>query len=414
LTDLSSKIRRAQALHRDGRLDDARVLCEDILREEPECFEALSLFALIAAQRGEFALALAGYDRVVAVKPDFADAYANRGASLAALNRWVEALSNFDRAISLKPEHVEAHLGRAIVWLSQGDFARGWAEFEWRWKTAYGRALLARKGLSRPLWLGAQDIAGKTILLYCEKGLGDTLQFCRYVRLVRDLGAIVFLQVQDPLMELLAHVEGASQVLSDTRAPPPCDVHCALLSLPLALNIGPATIPTGKYLSASPARTARWQTKLGESPRPRVGLAWRGDPDNPIDRGRSMGLSQLLPYLPGGFHYLSLQKDLSASERRIAAAHPIEFLPEQALDFAETAALCECMDLVISVDTSIAHLSAALGQKTWILLPFNADCRWLLDRSDSPWYPSVRLYRQIQSGDWHGVLSRIAADLKYI
>jgi hypothetical protein len=411
MADLTSKVRQAQSFHRAGRFDDARTLCEEILRDVPGHFEALSLLALIAVQQGDFALALAGYDRVIALKPGSADAYSNRGASLAGLNRWDEALANFDQAIAIRPDHAGAHFSRAILWLLQGDFARGWAEYEWRWRTPDGCALRERKGYSQSIWLGAEDIAGKTILLYCERGFGDTLQFCRYAKWVHDLGATVLLQVQEPLVELLAQVEGVSQVLADTRLPPPFDVHCPLLSLPFALKIELATIPAGKYLRVPLTRVARWRAKLGEPAKPRIGLAWRGDPDNPDDRKRSLTLAQLLPHLPGGFQYLSLQKELNESERRMVAAYSFDFGPSQELDFVETAALCECVDLVISVDTSIAHLSAAMGQKTWILLPFNPDCRWLLDRTDSPWYPSVTLYRQSHSGDWRGLLTRVAADL---
>jgi tetratricopeptide (TPR) repeat protein len=411
MAESMSKMQQAQALHRGGRLDDARTLCEQLLQEVPGCFEALSLHALIAAQQGEFALAIASYDRVIAINPGLADAYSNRGASLAGLNRWSEALANFDQAIAIRPDHAEAHFSRAILWLLQGDFARGWAEFEWRWKTSDGRALRERKDFSQPLWRGAEEIAGKTILLYCERGLGDTLQFCRYAKLVRELGATVLLQVQEPLVGVLSEVEGASQVFADTQPPPPFDVHCPLLSLPLALKIELATIPAGKYLSAPLARIARWQAKLGESTKPRIGLVWRGDPDNPVDHKRSVTLAEILPHLPGGFQYLSLQKALTGSEQRTVAAHPVDISLWQELNFVETAALCECLDLVISVDTSLAHLSAALGRKTWILLPFNPDCRWLLDRNDSPWYPSATLYRQARSGDWRGVLTRVAADL---
>jgi hypothetical protein len=406
-----SNMQQAQALHRAGRLDAARNVCEELLREAPGRLEALTLLALIAAQQGDFVLALASYDRLIAIQPDLADAYSNRGAVLAALNRWTEGLANFDSAIAVSPDHAEAHFGRAIIWLLQGDFTRGWAEFEWRWKTPQGRILQKHKGLPQSAWLGAQDIAGKTILLYGERGLGDTLQFCRFAKSVRDLGATVLLQIQEPLLEVLDQVEGVSQVLADTRPAPSFDVHCPLLSLPLALKIELATIPAAKYLSAPRSRVAHWRATLGEPSKPRIGLAWRGDPDNPDDRKRSLALAQLLPHLPGGIEYLSLQKELSEAEQRIVAAHCIGFGPRQELTFADTAALCECLDLVISVDTSIAHLSAALGRKTWILLPFNADCRWLLDRNDSPWYPSATLYRQARSGDWHSVLIRVAADL---
>jgi hypothetical protein len=404
-------MQQAQALRREGRLDDARTLCEELLQAAPGRFEALSLLALIAAQEGDFERAIVSYDRVIAVKPDFADGYSNRGASFAALSRPNDALANFDQAIAIDPTHVEAHLGRAIVWLSQGDFARGWREFEWRWETPQGRALQKHKGISQPLWLGAGNIADRTILLYSEKGLGDTLQFCRFAKFVHDLGATVLLQVQEALVEVLEQVEGVSQVFADTRRPLPFDIHCPLLSLPLALKIELATIPAGQYLRAAPASVARWRAKLGEPSTPRIGLVWRGDPGNPIDCTRSLALAQLLSHLPDRYRYVSLQKELNESEQGIIAANSLDFSLSQDLNFSETAALCECLDLVISVDTSVAHLSAALGQKTWILLPFNADCRWLLNRSDSPWYRSASLYRQASSGDWRGVLARVAADL---
>jgi tetratricopeptide repeat protein/glycosyl transferase family 9 (putative heptosyltransferase) len=406
---LISKMEQALTLHRGGRLDEARTLCEELLQEVPVRFEALSLLALVAAQQGDFARALVSYDRIIAIKPDFADAYSNRGVSFAELNRPGEALANFDQAIAIDPGHVEAHVGRAITWLLLGDFARGWREFEWRWKTPQGRAMQKHKGISQPAWLG-EDIARKTILLYSEKGLGDTLQFCRFAKLVHDLGATVLLQVQEPLVEVL-DLDGVAQVIADTRQPPPFDAHCPLLSLPMALKIELATIPAGKYLRAPPPSVARWRAKLREHSKPHIGLVWRGDPDNPVDCRRSLALAQLLSHLPGRYRYMSLQKDLNESERRTIAAHPLDFSHSQEMNFVETAALCECLDLVISVDTSVAHLSAALGQKTWILLPFNADCRWLLDRSDSPWYRSATLYRQACCGDWGGVLARVAADL---
>src|ERR1700723_1358896 len=371
-----SRIQQAQALHRGGRLDDARTLCEEVLREAPGHFEALSLLALTAAQQDDFALAIAVYDRVIAINPGSADAYSNRGASLAGLNRWNEALANFDRAIAIRPGHAEAHFSRAILWLLQGDFARGWAEFEWRWETPHGRALRERKGFSPPLWLGAGGM-----------------------------------QVQEPLVGMLSEVEGVSQVFADTRPPPSFDVHCPLLSLPLALRIDLATIPAENYLSAPLAALARRRARLGKSTKPRIGLVWRGDPDNPVYHKRSLTLAQLLPSLPGGFQYLRLQKEPTELEQRAVAAHSVDVSLWQELNFVETAALCECVDLVISVDTSVAHLSAALGRKTWILLPFNPDCRWLLDRHDSPWYPSARLYRQARTGDWQEVLTRVAADL---
>jgi tetratricopeptide (TPR) repeat protein len=350
-------------------------------------------------------------DAAVQRAESLADVYSNRGAALAAMNLCDEALASFEQAIAICPEHAGAHFSRAIVWLLQGDFARGWKEFEWRWKTPHGLSLQERSSFSQPVWLGREDIAGKIILLHSETGLGDTLQFCRFARLVRDLGATVLLQVQEPLVEILSQLQGVAQILADTEPSPPFDVHCPLLSLPLALDIGLTTIPAGRYLSAPPDRTARRRPPVGGSAKPRVGLVWRGDPDNPDDHKRSLTLAQLLPHLPDGIQYLSLQKELDESELRLLGAHSREFAALSDMNFAETAALCESLDLVISVDTSIAHLSGALGRKTWILLPHNPDCRWLLDRTDSPWYPSVRLYRQASRGDWDGLLTRVATDL---
>jgi Tetratricopeptide repeat/Glycosyltransferase family 9 (heptosyltransferase) len=411
MAELISKMRQARSAHQAGHLGEARAQCEDILREAPLCVEAFFLLSLIAAQQGDFVVSLAGYDRLISIEPTMADAYSNRGAALAALNRWEEALTNFDQAISLRPDHAEAHLGRAILWLLHGDFARGWAEYEWRWQTSHGRSLQENRSFSQPRWFGAEDIAGKTILLYSETGLGDSLQFCRFAKAVRDLGATVLLQVQAPLLELLSQLDGVSLVVADTATPPPFDLHCPLLSLPLALKIQLATIPSGRYLAAPPLKVAAWKTQIGGSAKPRIGLVWRGDPRNPDDRKRSVSLAELLPHLPAGFQYWSLQKELTESERALAAAFAGEFKLGKDMNFVETAALCECLDLVISVDTSIAHLSAALGQQTWILVPHNPDCRWLLDRADSPWYSSVKLYRQGATHGWNDVLAEVAENL---
>jgi Tetratricopeptide repeat/Glycosyltransferase family 9 (heptosyltransferase) len=411
MSDLVSKMRQARLSHQAGHLGEARAQCEDILREAPRCVEALFLLALIAAQQDDFVLSLAGFDRLIGIDPTLADAYSNRGAVLAALNRWKEALTNYDQAISLRPDHAGAHFGRAILWLLHGDFARGWAEYEWRWETSHGRSLQEKSSFSQPRWLGAEHIAGKSILLYNETGLGDTLQFCRFAKSVRDLGATVLLQVQAPLLELLSQLDGVSQVVADTATPPSFDMHCPLLSLPLALNIQLATIPSGRYLAAPASQVAAWKRRIGESAKPRIGLVWRGDPRNPDDRKRSVSLAELLSHLPAGFQYWSLQKELTESERALAAAYAGEFEWGQDMNFVETAALCECLDLVISVDTSVAHLSAALGQKTWILVPHNPDCRWLLGRADSPWYSSVKLFRQAVSHGWSGLLAEVAENL---
>jgi tetratricopeptide (TPR) repeat protein len=370
--------------------------------------EAQALFA-----SGRLDEALACIDQALAIDPDNAVIHANRGIALVALCRLPEALASFDKAVGLKPDYAEAYFGRAVARLLRGDFAQGWVDFEWRWKRTNGPAGLQRREFAQPLWLGEQSLVGKTLLVHAEIGLGDTLQFCRYVTPLAELGATVILQVQSPLVELLADLHGISRVMTAGQPLPALDYHCPLLSLPLAFKTELETIPAGrKYLHADPAKVARWKTRMGDPGGRRVGLVWRGDPNNRDDRHRRMALSDLLQRLPVDCRYYSLQKELSESEKEVFHAHPTASCLADELELSETAAVCECLDLVISVDTSVAHLSAALGKPTWIVLPFSPDCRWLLSRADSPWYPSVTLYRQEKVGDWRGVLTRVAGDLK--
>jgi hypothetical protein len=357
--------------------------------------------------------AIACYDRALALDPGLAAAHSNRGAAFAAMNRCDEAIASLDQAISLEPDYPEAHFSRAVALLLKGDLPAGWVDFEWRWRTAPGRALRQAKNFSQPPWLGAQAVEGKTLLLYCERGLGDTLQFCRYALMVSRLHAKVVLQVQAPLLRLLRRLDEAVRVVSEAESPPHFDLQCPLLSLPLVFKTSLRTIPApGRYLSADAGKVAQLRTKLGKPTGPRVGLVWRGDANNPDDRMRSVALRDLLPWLPPQLQYFSLQKESTAEERRLIEAHSHVAIPGDELDFEETAALCELLDLVISIDSSVAHLAAALGRSTWILLPFSPDCRWLLEREDSPWYPSVKLYRQNRSGDWHAVLARVGAELE--
>jgi tetratricopeptide (TPR) repeat protein len=356
--------------------------------------------------------ALADYDRAIAIRPDYAEAYSNRGNAQTELNRLSEALASYDHAIAMQPDYAPGWFNRSIALLLTGDFARGWHDYEWRWRNEAGSVINERREYKQPLWLGEQSLAGKTILLYGEQGLGDTIQFCRYVKLFPDLGARVVLDVKKPLAKLLANLDSVSHLTSEGDAPPFFDYHCPLLSLPLAFKTTVDTIPfTSGYLSAEPGRLGYWRARLEEKIAPRIGLVWSGNAKHRKDRKRSFALASLIPYLPGGVEYFCLQTELRAADQETLLAHPhiLNFGGE--LEFDNTAALCECMDLVISVDTSVAHLSAALGKRTWILLPFNPDWRWLMDRSDSPWYRSVKLYRQRERGVWSEVFEQVRHDL---
>jgi hypothetical protein len=286
--------------------------------------------------------AIACYEEALALDPNLAAAYSNRGAAFAAMNRCDEALASLDRAISLEPDYPEAHFSRAVTLLLKGNLPAGWLDFEWRWKTAPGRALRRAKDFAPPPWLGAQAVKGKTVLLYCERGLGDTLQFCRYAQMVCELQAQVILQVQAPLRDLLRRLPAPVRVVSETEPLPPFDLQCPLLSLPLAFGTSLDTIPApARYLSADTVRTSRLRLQLGERRGPRIGLAWRGDPNNPDDRKRSVALHELLNMLPRQLRYFSLQKELAAHEMPLLETHPQLSVLDFDADFERTAALCE-------------------------------------------------------------------------
>ncbi len=354
--------------------------------------------------------AVASYDRLIALEPDHADAHYNRGVVLELLKRFPEALRDFERAIAIRPGFVAAEHNRALALLQTGELEAGFASYEWRWKNRGTGFDPAEYHGAAPLWSGKESLSGKRILVFTEQGLGDTLQFCRYVKLLADLGAQVIFEVQPPLTGLLAGLEGASTVIAQGEPVPPFDFKCALMSLPLAFKTRLNTIPSvPKYLHADAASVAAWQTRLGPRTRPRIGLVWSGNAHYLHDHRRSIPLATMLKWLPREFEYYCLQKDIRAEDRATLDAHP--FIAEPGADLVGTAALCECMDLVISSCTSIAHLAAALGRPLWVLLAYNADWRWLEGRDDSPWYPTARLYRQTTSGDWDGVLERVAADL---
>jgi tetratricopeptide (TPR) repeat protein len=422
---------RAIAIKRDY----AEALCNRgvVLERLARWDEALASYDRAISVRGNFAAAhsnrgnvlwelqrleaaLDSCDAAIALKADLVDAHCNRGVVLACLNRLDAALDSYERTIALDPRHANARYGRSTTLLLIGHFEAGWADYEWRWKYQQERYAFERRTFLQPLWLGQEALQGKTILLYCEQGLGDTIQFCRYAKLVSCLGATVVLQVQKPLVSALAGLEGVSQLIASDGELPAFDFHCPLMSLPLAFKTELHTIPADtKYLCSDDDKAARWRSRLGERTRKRIGLAWSGNSMNANDKNRSIPLADLVGHLPAEFDYVSLQKDMRDADRGTLRSTPaiLDVAGDQR-DFSDTAALCACLDLVISVDTSVAHLSGALGKPTWILLPFLPDWRWLLDRTDSPWYPTVTLYRQTSPRNWDGVLRRLAMDLKQL
>jgi len=418
---------RGTALKDLQRYEEALASYERAIAVKPDHARAYSNRGNLLATLGRHTAALSSYDAALSLTPADPDVHCNRGNLLGDLGRHKEALASLDRAVSLDADHAQAHFSRAFVHLVLGDFASGWRDFEWRWRSEHCVTSREKRNFAQPLWSGETDIAGKTLLVHCEQGFGDTLQFCRYLPRLAQLGARVVVEVPRPLRRLLESMSGVAQWVTDGEPLPPFDHYCPMLSLPLAFNTTLDTIPAAiPYLQAAAEHTRYWQDKLGEHTRMRVGLVWSGGlrPDQPelwsVNNRRNIPLTLLAPLRQPGVEFYSLQKGQQA-EGELAAlvaagweGPAIIDHTRQLRDFADTAALIEQLDLVISVDTSTAHLAGALGKPVWILNRFDTCWRWLLDRSDSPWYPTVRLYRQQRAGDWGDVVDRVRRDLERV
>jgi tetratricopeptide (TPR) repeat protein len=361
--------------------------------------------------RGEFAESIAPFQRAIDLDPNHLQARQNMGNSLRDLGRHAAAVDCYSQLIAIEPEHAEAHWNLSLTQLLLGDFKRGWVEHEWRLKCT---SLSRPQDFGQPRWRG-EPLDGCTILLHPEQGLGDVLQFVRYAPMVAARGGRVVLQCQRELQQLLTGVPGISLVISRGQQLPSFNLECPLLSLPFVfgttLDSIPADVP---YLFADPALSNLWQHKLGGITGRKVGLVWAGSKTHRNDRNRSIAASQLaaLAAIPG-VCFVSLQKD--ATPEQIAELNLGPKLIDHTADlhdFADTAGLIANLDLVISVDTSVAHLAGGMGKPVWLLLPFDPDWRWLLDREDSPWYPTMRLFRQREAENWSDVIARIADALR--
>jgi len=362
--------------------------------------------------------AVVAYDRALALRDDFPDAWSNRGVCLIRLRRPAAALADFARALALQPNHAEANWAESLARLTLGDYAAGWRKFEWRWSMPDMET--KRWQVDAPLWLGEAALEGRTLLVYAEQGFGDTLQFCRYLALL-PAEARILVAVQEPLIRLMRTLPRAVTLLRQGDVLPAFDLHCPLMSLPLAVGTTLGTIPrTVPYLSVEPGAVEAWRCRLVDLPGWRVGLCWAGDPRplqpgaHAVDRRRSLSLAAFAPLASvSDVAFVSLQKGPPAAQ---AASPPpglvLHDWTGELDDFADTAALVAALDLVITADTSVAHLAGALGKPVWILNRFDACWRWLMDRTDTPWYPTARLFGQPVPGDWQTVLTQVAAALR--
>ncbi len=403
---------RGNALLALKRFDAALASFERALARSPDdawahCNRGIALHELTRYEE-----ALASHDRAVALRPDSAVTHHNRGVAFYKLQRLEEAVACYEQALALQPDLPEAHYAEAHYRLLTGDLPLGWEKAEWRWKLEPLKS--NTRDFAQPQWSGSQSIAGRTVLLHSADGFGDAIQFCRYAPLVAARGARVILEVLKPQQELMRTLAGVTQVVAQGEPLPDFDLQCSLLSLPLAFGTRLATIPAATpYLRAAAALADIWNARLGPRNRPRVGIAWSGNPVHHDDRNRSIELRSLLPLLVGiDATFVSLHRDVRDADAAVLAERgDILHFGGELEDYADTAALISNLDLVVCVDTSVAHLAGALAKPLWVLLPFMPDWRWLLDRDDSPWYPTARLFRQDGTRAWDGVIARARAAL---
>lgn len=401
-------------LRESKRIDEAVYNLREAVRLQPDFAEAHAGLAMALLDRGSFEEAIASCRRAIELRPGRSESHLTLGFILSEQGDREAALAAYQQAIELNPDNAEAHKNRSLVWLLQGKLAEGWAEYEWRWKCPE----LPERPFKQPLWDGL-PLEGRTILLHAEQGLGDTIQFIRYAPLVRDRGGKVVVVGQRPLVGLLASCPGIERIVAQGDVLPAFDVHAPLASLPRIFGTMLENVPTNiPYLAADALLVERWRQELAPQRGFKIGIAWQGSANYRWDAKRSIRLEQFEPLarLPGVQLY-SLQKGFGSEQigqvaSRFAIVDLGGRLDQTTGPFLDTAAVMKNLDLVISSDTSIPHLAGALGVPVWLATPFVPDWRWLLDRDDSPWYPSMRLFRQPNRGDWESVFRRMAAELQ--
>ena len=399
VAELSGDLARAEACFR---------ACIDL---QPKHAQSHYNLGVVLARLRRYAEALTSFTSSIRLKPDFAEAYTNGGYCLIELGKIDLARQSFAAAHQLNPDDRIALLNEGMACLSLGNFTEGWGKFEARWLRS-GTKLVHQK-TNKPLWRG-EPVMGKTILVDAEEGFGDTLQMLRYVPLLEQAGARVILHVPAALVRLCASLSPTVQIVPHGESLSEFDYSVPVLSLPIGFitdQVGaiPAAVP---YLCAEPALAAEWRGFLPQDNRKRVGLVWAGRPAHERDFHRSVQLGAITPLL--GRHdsaWINLQPNLSPMDTEKFQQLGGIVLPRLLRDFADTAAVVDALDLVVTVDTAVAHLAGAMGKPTWIMLPWSADWRWMTERTDTPWYPTAKLYRQTHPRDWDGVVARIRDDI---
>jgi tetratricopeptide (TPR) repeat protein len=400
---------RAASLKSLGRHDEALAAFAAVHAARPDDIDVLNECGGLLVRLGQIEASLACYDRALTLAPQVAELHVNKGSALAAASQFMDALESFNAAIAIDPQCAEAHHRSSLIRLRSGDFKNGWRDYEWRWRTQWAPRV---RRVNAPLWRG-EPIEGKTVLLMAEQGYGDTIQFIRYVPLVAARGARVILDVPPPLQEIASSIAGVAGVLRTDAPTPRVDYQCPLMSLPLAFATELATIPADvSYVVPPPELVAQWHDRVPQTGHPRIGLCWAGSGAHLNDHNRSIALSRFAEILSlPGLHFISVQREIDAEAQAILHRHGVIELGQDFESFSDTAAVLAELDLLISVDTAVAHLAGAIGKPVALLLPYPAEWRWLTDRADSPWYPTMRLFRQTAAGDWDAPLARLHKEL---
>jgi Flp pilus assembly protein TadD len=401
------------ALTELGRPGEAAVLLRQAARLRADFVEGHNNLGLALADLGRFDEAISHYEQALRLKPDYADAHANLAGVYMNQGRLEESIASYDHALRLQPNSASAHCNRALALLLAGDYERGWPKYEWRWK----RKAAKPRPFRQPQWDGS-PLEGRTILLWCEQGLGDAIQFVRYAQSVKQRGGRVVLECPSILLRLFANIPGVDQLVAEGAELPAFDVQAPLMSLPAILGTTLAIVSSDvPYLTADPELVEQWRSRLEALPGFKVGISWRGNPHHKWDRHRSIPLAKFAPLASvPGVRLISLQKGPGTEQVKAFMKHyPISEFGDE-LDatgaFPDTSAIVRCLDLVITTDTAIAHLAGALGAPVWLALSTVVDCRWGLDREDTPWYPTMRLFRQRTLGDWDFLFERMAVQLR--
>jgi len=397
-------------LYNKGRFDEALSYFKKAVQLNAFYSDAYLNLGSSVFQKGLLDEAEEYYRKALQFNPKHIDACNSLGVVLLTAGKYQDALHFLRKAVSLQPDSPPAHFYLSCVLLLLGDFKNGWKEYFWRW----GMEQFKIPDWPQPIWDG-WDFTGKTLFIHIEQGFGDMIQIVRYLPLVAKRGGKVILQCQKELLPLIQNVEGVEHIITQDESLPSFDIHCPLMCLPMIFDTDLGTIPAKiPYIRADDLLVKQWREKMGGSSSVKVGLIWQGNPVHKNDRERSIVFEKLAPLAEiSGVSFYSLQKGTGSEQARspLGSLKLIDFMDE-VRDFSDTAALVENFDLVISVDTSVAHLAGAMGKAVWTLIQYSPDWRWMLDREDSPWYPTMRLFRQPVFGDWDSVIKRIEGELK--